>query len=64
MFLPLLRVGEGVQTPTTIHRGNVSLKIIKPAQRISYPFSWKLLFWELLFLLFCFTSIDQAWVES
>lgn len=46
MFLPLLSVGEGVQTPTAIHRGNVSLKIIKIAQRISYPFPCKLLFWE------------------
>lgn len=52
MFLPLLRVGEGVQTPTTIHRGNVSLKIIKPAQRISYPFSWKLLFLGTAFFAF------------
>ena len=43
MFLPLLSVGEGVQTPTAIHRGNVSLKIIKIAH---YQFPCKLLFWE------------------
>lgn len=46
MFLPLLSVGEGVQTPTAIHRGNISLKVIKIAQRISYLFPCNLLFWE------------------